>query len=82
MSQHDDANDNRRTPSHKTIMYPPRSPPIVVCETFPFGRHNGTGYCKYCYTTHSDWWQMRHEDYGADVVLCGKCEHTSQKELT
>jgi hypothetical protein len=23
---------------------------------------------------------MEHADYGADVVLCGYCEHTSLKE--
>lgn len=45
------------------------------------GRSNR--YCKYCYSSHPDWWQMNPQDYsGDDVILCGNCHYTSLKENT
>lgn len=43
--------------------------------------------CKYCHTTHADWYQMDPADYSLgepepiDVILCGNCGHTSRKEF-
>jgi hypothetical protein len=72
-----------RTPTHRCLFYDPRiGRTVVVSVTLPTGRLELRGYCKYCYSTHRDWWQMRPEDYGGeDVVLCGRCEHTTLKEF-
>lgn len=71
-----------KTPTHKiTISRPPDYVPRVVSEVVPTGKAKCRGYCKYCYTTHRDWWQMPSDEcFGKDVVLCGKCEHASLKE--
>lgn len=69
-------------PTHRSILYPPRQPPRVISECVPVGRYeNYSGHCKYCYRTHKDWWLMDSEDYGeGTMLLCGHCEHTSEKE--
>lgn len=67
-------------PTHRQTLYIPGGGEKVF-ETKPTGRAKGLkAYCKYCYRTHRQWWQMREEDYGADVILCGYCEYTSLKE--
>lgn len=69
-----------KTPKHTTSTYFPDGR-VKHFVTEPTGKFDGTFYCKYCYQTHSNWWQMKHEDYDADVLLCGECEHTSLKEI-
>lgn len=72
----------KRTPSHYAIQcVPPLYIPERIGECFPSGKAKVRGYCKYCYKTHRDWWQMKFEDYEEDVLLCGKCEHTSLAEF-
>jgi hypothetical protein len=51
-------------------------------DSYPTHKLKIKGYCKYCYTTHKDWWQMDRSDYDADVVLCGKCGYTIKREFT
>jgi hypothetical protein len=54
---------------------------LTIAECLPIKRLRFEGWCKYCHTTHRDWWQMKEADYGrADIVLCGKCEHTSIRD--
>jgi hypothetical protein len=69
-------------PTHRTeVSGPPDYVPRVTSEVFPTARLSGRWSCKYCYRTHRDWWQMPPEQYGGeDVILCGKCEHTSVKD--
>lgn len=64
-------------PSHKPALYEPNGR-VTVYETMPIGRAIIKGYCKYCYTTHSNWWEMDpRENYDGDaLLLCGNCEHT------
>jgi hypothetical protein len=61
--------------------------------TLPIGKTKHRGYCKYCYTYHRRWWMMDQRDYhsplndkaptpGETVLLCGYCQHTSQKQFT
>jgi hypothetical protein len=65
-------------PTHRTIFYPPRQPPVLISETVPIGRWKGTYYCKYCYSEHDEWWEMDEADYACHgIILCGRCEHTS-----
>jgi len=67
-------------PTHRCELVEPGGRRTVVSECVPVKKLGITGYCKYCYTTHRDWWQMKQEDYGRDdIVLCGKCEHTSMR---
>ena len=55
---------------------------ITVFEEKPAGREPGTFYCKYCYTTHRNWWRMPASAYGDEpIILCGRCEHTSLIEF-
>jgi hypothetical protein len=73
-------------PSHKSIIYEPGLGPRIFCETWPIGRAKKVrGYCKYCYTTHRDWWAMdpRESDPERDgpLLLCGNCEHTSLQKF-
>jgi len=73
-------------PSHRPTLYEPGGR-VTVYETMPIGRARGLrAYCKYCYTTHRDWWEMDQRDYNVvgdtgslEIVLCGRCEHTSAK---
>jgi hypothetical protein len=77
-----------RRPTHRTVMYLPNGPPVVVCDIEPTSLARGVrGYCKYCYRTHKSWWLMPAEEYpvvietGDDddtrALLCGYCEHVS-----
>lgn len=69
---------NPSWPSHKPALYEPGGR-VTVFETMPVGKAKLRGYCKYCYTTHTDWWEMdsREAIDGEPMLLCGKCEHTS-----
>ncbi len=70
------------TPSHRPTLTLPWGRPQVIGECFPKGRSKRRGYCKYCYSTHREWWHMRRDDYGGeDVLLCGRCEHTTLSEF-
>jgi len=75
-----------RWPSHRPALYHPNGA-VEVFETMPIGKARGVkGYCKYCYTTHRDWWAMDpretiHDDPGDGLMLCGKCEHTSLQSM-
>jgi hypothetical protein len=69
----------RRRPVHRTTLHFPGGG-VQVFEARPTRRLKIRAYCKYCYTRHGDWWQMRREDYGADVVLCGRCEYTTARD--
>jgi len=45
----------------------------------------GRGYCKYCHTTHGFWVlpDQRYYQYeGSCIVVCGKCEHSSEAAAT
>jgi hypothetical protein len=67
-------------PSHKITARFPHLPGVhVVCETMPVGKAAVRGYCKYCYTTHWNWWAMdpRESDPDDALLLCGNCEHNS-----
>lgn len=69
-----------KTPTHRCEMHFPNGN-VKVFEAFPTEKLRIKKYCKYCYTTHRNWWQMKTEDYGrADIVLCGECEYTSIKD--
>ena len=71
------AREARSRPFHReTIRYPGGAEKHI--DTFPVGKAKGLrAYCKYCYSTHSDWWKMDVEEYPEHVYLCGKCEYTS-----
>ena len=72
-----------RIPTHRVEMYVPGEGTVVISETYPVGKSKIRGYCKYCYTTHRNWWKMRPEDYDTeDALLCGNCEHCSLKDWT
>jgi hypothetical protein len=70
-------------PSHKPTLYKPDGR-VIIFETMPIGKAKHRGYCKYCYTTHRDWWTMdpRESLDGDQMLLCGRCEHTSLKSFT
>ena len=67
--------------SHRQFLHKPDGTSVLICELFPIERLNERFYCKYCYTTHSDWHLMDRSEYirgdEGRIVLCGKCEHTS-----
>ena len=68
-----------KLPCHYATVYVPGQGWKEVGHTFPIGKAKGRHYCKYCYQTHTDWWEMNPKDYGDDnVLLCAKCEHTSK----
>jgi hypothetical protein len=71
----------KREPAHRPyVQYPDGRREYVV--TYPVGELHTRLYCKYCYTTHTDWYLMPKDQYGDNaVVLCGKCEYTSLLEL-
>jgi hypothetical protein len=69
--------ERARHPTHKMTLYE-RGGRITVFEQSPIGREPGTFYCKYCYTTHRNWWRMPDEP---PVILCGRCEYTSLIEF-
>jgi hypothetical protein len=81
---------NQRIPNHRITLYLPHGQPAQVSETFPIGKDAHTGYCIYCYSTHSNWWRMADADYfvseeqrdGNTMLLCGECEYTSMKCFT
>ena len=52
----------------------------VVVEVFPVKKLKVQGYCKYCYTTHRDWWKLPRDQYDEPAVLCGRCEHCSPRD--
>jgi hypothetical protein len=69
-------------PYHCAVMYHPGGKVEEIGKTYPTRKIKGKFYCKYCYSTHHNWWQMDPKDYsGEDVILCGKCTHTSKKEF-
>lgn len=71
-------------PSHKPTLYEPNGR-VTVYESMPTEKITHTGYCKYCYQTHGNWWMMDQRDYDVDggpIILCGECEHTSAKANT
>jgi hypothetical protein len=72
-------------PTHRTEMHVPDGQRILVSEEFPIKRLREKHYCKYCYSTHRQWFLMDRKRYVGDdldgrVLLCGKCEHTSLKD--
>lgn len=67
-------------PCHTSTLHEPCGR-VTHFVSRPTGRFKGRGYCKYCYRTHGQWWQMNEAAYGAGVVLCGYCEYTSLKEI-
>jgi hypothetical protein len=75
-------------PSHRVTFTQPHGNITRITETMPIGKALGKGYCKYCYTTHGNWWAMDPReaiDVGDDIseggkspmLLCGRCEYTS-----
>src|SRR5262245_46218173 len=73
-------------PSHREVMYPPHSPPVLLGETLPIRKiEHCRAYCKYCYWTHGNWWMMDQDDYQvggeAPIILCGRCEYTSRADF-
>ena len=69
------------TPTHKTTAYIPGKGTVLVHEAIPTGKASGEFHCKYCYSDHREWWQMDVAEYGCDVLLCGRCEHTTKREF-
>ena len=70
-----------KIPSHVSSFKEPYGEWKVVSETFPVRKSDAHGYCKYCYKTHGDWWEMDFKDYSADVLLCEHCQHTMLAEF-
>jgi hypothetical protein len=76
-------------PTHKEYVIHPGKEPRLLSENVPIERNTGkTYYCKYCYTSHDNWWLMDNDDYNIPgepnpmtIMLCGECEHTSSEEL-
>ena len=71
-------------PSHKpSVTFPGGG--TLISENMPIGKAKVRGYCKYCYTTHANWWAMdsRESDPERDgpLLLCGHCEHTSLQQF-
>lgn len=83
----------KKSPSHKstgsfpmTFHHGSPTGPLVkmvaeqVCQSFPIAKQPGKFYCKYCYRTHQNWWDMTPSHgiiEGQPIILCGYCEHTS-----
>lgn len=44
-----------------------------MTKTFKLGNK---AYCKYCYKTHSNWYDDGNHDHG--IFVCGICEHASK----
>jgi hypothetical protein len=66
--------------THTSSVFLPGQSPVEF-YAYPIAKAIGRLYCKYCYKTHCDWWQMDPKDYDRDdVLLCGKCTHTSCRE--
>jgi DNA-directed RNA polymerase subunit M/transcription elongation factor TFIIS len=69
-------------PSHKVFLHHPNGGMEVVVETMPIGKAKKVrGYCKFCYTTHSNWWALdprESDDADEPFFLCGRCEGVSQ----
>jgi len=68
-----------RVPIHRVTCYLPNGTEHHS-DSYPTCKLEIEGHCKYCYRDHADWWQMKFDDYGEDVVLCEHCGHTSEKE--
>jgi len=66
-------------PIHRSTVYLPGGETWHY-DAFPTGKLDISGDCKYCHQTHSDWWQMKEEDYDTVVVLCEHCGYTSARE--
>jgi hypothetical protein len=79
--QRDSRTQHPDWPSHKPTTYFPDGK-VIVYENMPVSKATGvTGYCKYCYTKHENWWAMDPRESNPDrdgpLLLCGECEHTS-----
>ena len=77
-------------PTHTSILYLPHQPPQIMSFCVPVRKARKRAYCKYCYTTHANWWLMDRDDYfipndpddaGLEMFLCGDCEHTSRSDF-
>jgi hypothetical protein len=49
-------------PYHVSTLHLPSGQTQEI-RTYPIAKAKGRFYCKYCYTTHRDWWQMDSKDY-------------------
>ena len=69
---------------HQEMIF--RGKTVWTYEAVPVCRiERARGRCKYCYTTHRNWWLMDQRDYQCDgetIILCGECEHTSIMSYT
>ena len=54
---------------------------VHVFRAHPTAKIKMRAYCKYCYKTHGDWWQMDPKDYGGDDVVLCRCGYTHRKDF-
>jgi len=81
--------ENPSWPTHKSYFYDPHNrQERIISQCVPVGKASMDGYCKYCYKTHDNWWNMDDADYNVPgqeetthIVLCGECEHASREDM-